>query len=125
MVSSRIISQIKIDFNFVLHNPSIAGVILYGSYLSGDESARSDIDICIVAPNQKLYPLHKYIYKELENNIEMYDIHFFEELPLHIQGSIIEDGMIVLSPDLGDLSEYFYPFRKRWTHEKWRIENVA
>ncbi|MHA1902266.1 MAG: nucleotidyltransferase family protein [Promethearchaeota archaeon] len=125
MVKDRIISQIKSDFRFILENKSILGVILYGSYLSGDESNRSDIDICIVASDQNLYQIHKYIYKNLENNLNKYDIHFFEELPLYIQGGIIEEGIVILTHDLGELSEYFYPFRKQWLHEKWRIERVA
>ncbi|MHA1720375.1 MAG: nucleotidyltransferase domain-containing protein, partial [Promethearchaeota archaeon] len=58
MVKDRIISQIKSDFRFILENKSILGVILYGSYLSGDESNRSDIDICIVASDQNLYQIH-------------------------------------------------------------------
>ena len=66
MVISRIISQIKTDFNFILSNQSILGVILYGSYLSGEESEQSDIDICIVASDQDLYQIHKYVYKNLE-----------------------------------------------------------
>lgn len=125
MVISRIISQIKTDFKFILSNQSILGVILYGSYLSGKESEQSDIDICIVASDQDLYQIHKHVYKNLEKNIEMYDIHFFEELPLHIQGKIIEEGMVILTHDLGNLSEYFHPFRKQWVHEKWRIEKVV
>ena len=125
MVISRIIAQIKTDFKFTLSNQSILGVILYGSYLSGEESEQSDIDICIVASDQDLYQIHKYVYKNLEKNIEMYDIHFFEELPLHIQGRIIEEGMVILTNNLGDLSEYLHPFRKQWVHEKWRIEKVA
>ena len=124
MVKERIISQIKNDFKFILERKSILGVILYGSYLTGEETENSDIDICIVAPNQDLYRIHKFIYKNLERNIEMYDIHFFEELQLYLQGKIIEEGIVILTPDLGELSEYFYPFRKQWLHEKWRIEKL-
>ncbi|WP_371802315.1 nucleotidyltransferase domain-containing protein [Candidatus Lokiarchaeum ossiferum] len=124
MVSSELIDQITNDFKFVLSNPNIKGVVLFGSYLTGDETDRSDIDICLVAPNQNLYQLHKFIYSQIEKNCKDYEIRFFEELPLYIQGVIIENGIVILSPDLGDLSEYFYSYRKQWVHEKWRFESL-
>lgn len=49
------------------------------------------MDNCIVILNQDLYPIHKYIYKNLEKNIKIYDIHFIEELSLYIQNKIIEE----------------------------------
>lgn len=125
MAGAGVITQVRRDFAFTLQNEAIKGVVLYGSHVTGDHTPRSDIDVCIVAPGQDLYRCHKYIYEHLERNVSSYDIRFFEELPLSIQGTIIESGVVVLAPDEGSLSEYFYTFRKRWEHEKWRITHVA
>ena len=125
MVDPALILELKEDFSFILKNSAIFGVMLYGSYLTGDETNRSDIDICIVTPEQNLYQMHKYINHNLERHQDRYDIRFFEELPLYIQGNIIENGKVILSHDITELYEYFYPFRRQWVHEKWRIDYVA
>jgi uncharacterized protein len=121
MVEETIVAQISTDFQFLKNDPRILGIVLFGSYLTGQNTARSDIDICVVAPQQELYPIHKFIYENLRNNLDKYDIRFFEELPLYIKGEIIEKGAIILTRDIGELTEYFYPFRKQWEFEKWRI----
>lgn len=125
MVGSAIESQIREDFAFILQKPAIKGVILFGSYLNSEQTSRSDIDICIVAPNQNLLQMHKYIYGNVEAHLEKYDIRFFEEFPLYLKGEIIEKGKVILTADPGELAEYFYPYRKQWQHEKWRIEHVV
>jgi uncharacterized protein len=120
MVEKQIIEQIRHDFQQVSKHQNILGVILFGSYVDGQESERSDIDICLVVRDSDLYSIHKYIYATVEQNLDKYDIRFFEELPLYIQGEIIERGQIILTPNIGDLTEYLYRYRKRWNHEKWR-----
>lgn len=125
MVEQAIKTQIAEDFAFTLQHPNIKGIILYGSYLYSTNSPRSDIDICVVAPEQNLSHIHKYIYSHLENHLNQYEIRFFEEFPLYLQGEIMENGMIILSPNPLELAEYFHSYRKQWNHEKWRINNVA
>jgi len=122
MVKQSIIHQIKEDFRFTAENPAIKGVILYGSHATGDETPRSDIDICIVVPGQDLCEMYSFIMRNLENNVSRYDVRFFEELPLHIQAHVIERGILVLSPDTFALYEYFYAFRKLWADVKYRMQ---
>ena len=121
MVAEAIIEQIKTDFQFLSQNPNVLGVILYGSHVSETATPKSDIDICIVSPHQDLYQMFTLITHHLKNNIEKYDIRFFEELPLYIQGEIIENGIIILCPDEPTLFEYFFKFRKLWEDQKYKL----
>ncbi|MFX1296666.1 MAG: nucleotidyltransferase domain-containing protein [Promethearchaeota archaeon] len=63
MVAETIIRQIRNDFKFLENETKIIGVLLYESHVSEDNTTRSDIDICIIAPNQNLYLLYKFIIK--------------------------------------------------------------
>ena len=51
-----------------------------------------------------------------------YDIHMFSELPIHIKIQIIENGILINSPNQYDLYEYFYFYRKLWNDQKQRQE---
>lgn len=122
MVNDQIIPQIVSDFRFALVNPRILGIILFGSYANGNPTPRSDIDICIVAPNQDLFHMYNYIMEHLHFS-RPYDIRFFEELPLYIQGEIMETGNIILTPNRLDLFEYFVPFRRKWADQLFRLKH--
>lgn len=122
MVKKTLIHQIKQDFSFIAQNPKILGLFLYGSSLAEDSTKPNDIDICIVAPNQNLYELYQYIIHNLKRHVAAYDIRFFEELPLYIQGEIIDNGVLVYSPDEPLLYEYFFfSARKEWEDLKFRL----
>ena len=121
MVEEALINQIKTDLNFLISQKLILGVMLYGSYLNSSETNRSDIDICIIAPNEVPNNLLSFIWKNLETDI--YDIHLFSELPLYIKIQIIEYGILIYSSNKYDLYEYFYYYRKLWEDQKQRQES--
>ncbi len=123
MVNDSIIQQIASDFRFALMNPNIFGVILYGSHANENSTPHSDIDICIVAPNQDLLQVYNFIMEHLSFSLP-YDIRFFEELPLYIQGEIIETGKVILTPNQLNLFEYFVPFRRKWADQLFRLKNL-
>ena len=113
------LTHIKKDFSFLkqeLKNDRILGVILYGSYAKNEQHARSDIDICIIAPKCKtpkeIAGLLGFIWQNINANI--YDIRIFEELPLYIKISIINNHRIIYAKDKYSLYEYFYLYRKLW-----------
>ncbi|TFF94325.1 MAG: nucleotidyltransferase domain-containing protein [Promethearchaeota archaeon] len=112
--------QIKEDFKFIKKNPKILGVILYGSVINGTYHHQSDIDVCIVTTYEKLIDAYNYIIENLRKNLHEYDIRFFKELPLFIQGEIIENGIPVISNNIYKLYEYLFPFRKRF--EDWKLK---
>ena len=124
MAGETIINQLKEDFQFVKKNPAILGVMLYGSHLTDDNTVRSDIDVCIVVPNYNLYEIYRFVMSKLKNHINDYDIRFFEELPLHIKGEIIENGKVIIAADEPALYEYFFPFRKEWEDQKFRLKQL-
>lgn len=125
MVTDSIIAQIRSDFAFCLSDPRVLGVILYDSYAYGEETPRSDIDICVVMPNVPLQEAYNYIMDHLQRDPRPYDIRFFQELPLYIQGEIIDHGIFIVIPDQPTLLEFLYPFRREWIHQKYRIECIA
>ena len=124
MAGETIINQLKEDFQFVKKDPAILGVMLYGSHLTDDNTVRSDIDVCIIAPDHNLYEIYQFVMSNLKNHIDDYDIRFFEELPIHIMGEIIENGKVIITADEPALYEYFFPFRKEWEDQKFRLKQI-
>ncbi len=120
MVEESLINQIKEDFSIVLKHKKIAGVLLYGSYASDDANNKSDIDVCIVAPNEDVHELISFVLQNVNVRLKNYDVRIFKELPLYIKIQIIEKGIVVYSPDIYDLYEYFYFYRKLWEDQKHR-----
>ncbi|MDP2766598.1 MAG: nucleotidyltransferase domain-containing protein, partial [Candidatus Methanoperedens sp.] len=102
------------DFSFLFGKKEVLAVLLYGSVVKGEETSRSDIDVCIVAPGSKKNELLKEIYRKLDVISKKYDVRIFEELPLHIQIQIIQNHEIIYSKDIYEMYEYFYNFRKLW-----------
>ncbi len=122
MVSKELIDQIIDDFSFAFTNKEILGILLFGSYIYNWETNRSDIDICVVAPNKENYELLSVFLRNIDVVSKKYDIRFFSELPLYIIIQVIRDGILIYSPDKLDLYEYFYFYRKLWADQKHRQE---
>ena len=93
------------DFEFALKK-NILALLLFGSHVKGEETERSDVDICIVAPNCDRDELWHEILRRV--NTAKYDVKIFEELPLYLKVEIM------------DLYEYFYFVRKLWKDQEYR-----
>jgi len=98
------------------------GILLYGSCISSNETNKSDIDICIVAPKENFQDILAFIWQHMNVKLKKYDVRTFKELPLYIKIHIIEDGLLVYSPNKLELYEYFYFYRKLWADQKHRQE---
>ncbi|MCD6484527.1 MAG: nucleotidyltransferase domain-containing protein [Candidatus Odinarchaeota archaeon] len=122
-MDKRKLSKIKKDLAFLEDFPEIHSVLLFGSYVSGEATQRSDIDVCIVIPYEKDEKIVNRIYgivvSKLSNKPE-YDISIFEQLPLYIKAEVIENHIIIFSRDELELYEYFYFYRKLWNDQKHR-----
>ncbi|MDD1730452.1 MAG: nucleotidyltransferase domain-containing protein [Methanospirillum sp.] len=96
----------------------IPGIFLYGSQAEGMADERSDIDICLVA-GRDLDPgnLQQLAWRHIMT--DRYDIRIFEFLPLYIQIRVLARGILIASPDSVALSEYLYPWWKRWDDQRW------
>lgn len=120
MAKKKLLNQIKKDFLNIIEQKKIIGILLYGSYADNKATNRSDIDICIVAPNEDTHNLLSYILQNINVNLRNYDVRIFSELPLYIKINVIEDGILIYSPNELDLYEYFYTSRKLWADQKHR-----
>ena len=90
------------------------GILLFGSYVEGEQTKRSDIDVCIVNPS-------KGVLNDISGKLGgKYDIKVFDNLPLYIKLEIIRHHVVVYGNE-ANLSEYFYFFRKLWQDMEHRI----
>ena len=120
------IESIKKDFSFLFGRDDILAILLYGSAAAGDETPRSDMDICIVLPSRKyMKDILNEIYRKLDVFTKKYDVRFFEELPLYIQINIMKSNNIIYSKDIYELYEYFYFIRKLWEDQMMRQQVTA
>ena len=98
--------------------PSTAGIYLYGSHVRGKADDRSDIDICLVAgENRDPASLQSLAWRQVKSGA--YDIRIFEHLPLHLQIRIMAGGILLYTPDPPALAEYLYPWWKQWDDQRW------
>ena len=124
MAGKDVAARVKNDLLF-LQDPfwrnQVRGVLLYGSRARGEAGPRSDIDLCIVAPEAAdKAALWREFISHLRDN--RYDVRIFELLPLRIKMAVIEVGLVVYSRDDLELYEYFHPFRREWEDQKHRQE---
>ncbi len=122
MVKKELLEQIYTDFSIIIQKKEILGILLYGSYLMDKETSRSDIDICIVAPNEDIHQLISFVLQNVNVTSKKYDIRVFQELPLYIKIQVIENGELLYSANELDLYEHFYLYRKLWSDQKHRQE---
>ena len=122
MVEDKLLNQIANDFSEIIKNKNILGIILYGSYINESNTNKSDIDICVVAPNEDTGELISYLLQKINVNAKKYDLRVFNELPLYIKIHVIQKGVLIYSQNKLDLYEYFYIYRKLWNDQKHRQE---
>ncbi len=111
---------IKKDFRFLRDIKDVDAVLLYGSYAKGEETIRSDIDVCVVAPSLKTPKEFSRLLLKIwgKINANKYDVRIFEELPLYIKIDIINNNRVIFSKKgVPELSYYFYHYRKIWNDQ--------
>ena len=117
MDREEVLARAKRDFQFL--QDRVLGIMLFGSWARGEANERSDIDLCIIAPDvEDKASLWREAISEPRNS--RYDVRIFELLPLYMKMAVIEEGVVVYSRDVLDLYEYFYPFRREWGDQKHR-----
>lgn len=93
------------------------GILLFGSYATGEKTEASDIDICIVRPQNDR------VLREINRMLGgKYDLKVFESLPLYMQIEVINRHVIVYGKEI-ELSEYFYKSRRLWSDAAFRINS--
>ena len=95
-------------------------VVIYGSYVTGEFREGSDIDIAVITRIRDEKKNIKILKSFIGRTKNLYDIRVFELLPLKVKASVMKN-YIVLFGDKGEISEYFYYYRKLWEDQKRRI----
>jgi len=96
-------------------------VVLFGSYATSNATARSDIDVAVITREtdpQKNTRLWKSLLGEARGT---FHLNVFELLPLPVKASLMQKYIVVFG-NSGEVSEYFYHFRKLWKDVKPRYE---
>lgn len=109
MPSKKSLLQIKKDLAFLQDQE----VLLYGSYASGKMGSRSDIDVALVTRSGDRQDNLRRWRSLLGQAPPPYDLKIFELLPLEVQITIADTSQVLFG-DAGDISEYFYQFRRIW-----------
>jgi uncharacterized protein YutE (UPF0331/DUF86 family)/predicted nucleotidyltransferase len=102
-----LVSVLKKDTN-------ILAVVLYGSYARKEKF--NDIDICIFLTQEaeKIKDLIKMHY--LTAFPEIFDIHFFSDLPIMIQSRVLQDGVILINNDYDQLFDLYIQTIKEFSY---------
>jgi predicted nucleotidyltransferase len=106
------IERMKRDFEVL--SDRVLAVVVYGSRAKNEETERSDIDVCVVAPNTDGFKIFR------ETLHLDYDIRIFELMPLYLKMEVIENHEIIYTRDILDFYEYLYFFRKLWKDQEHR-----
>jgi len=106
--------QVEADFNQLRDDDRVEAVLLFGSHVTGRAHERSDIDICIVAPDTEPIEIMRTVWRNPDLSRDRYDVHTFEEFGLKMKHQVMENHEIIWCRDTYKLQEYFYHYRKLW-----------
>lgn len=118
MGSEQLLMQAKKDFKPVIQQWKLLGILIFGSHAWNLATPRSDVDVCIVAPNSNRKQLRDWLLRKGPGS--PYDIKIFKVLPLFLKMEVIERHQLIYSPDPLELYEYFYFYRKIWKDQATR-----
>jgi len=116
------LSELRKEFSVLEGDERIFAVLLFGSHIGGRTHKKSDLDICVVAPNSDPKEVMQSIFRKVNLSKKNYDVYVFEELPLYLKMEIITKHKVVFARDKYKLYEYFYLYRKLWADQKHRNE---
>ena len=108
-----LITSLQKEFEFI--KDEVFGILLYGSYAKETADSRSDIDICLIKPNDR--GILTKVFKKIGAR---FDVKIFEDLPLFVKMGIIGNYRVIYG-DEPQISYYFYGFRKNWNDMRYRI----
>ncbi|KXB08304.1 hypothetical protein AKJ56_01525 [candidate division MSBL1 archaeon SCGC-AAA382N08] len=106
--------KIEQDLEFLKSDEKVLSILVFGSTVKGNTNEKSDIDICIVAPEKKPWKVLKKIYSNVNTEKKNYDVHTFEELSLRLKHRVMENHTPIWIRNKRKLEEYFYKYRKLW-----------
>ena len=116
------LSELRKEFSVLEGDERIFAVLLFGSHVRRRTHKKSDLDICVVAPNSDPKEIMQSIFRKVNLSKKNYDVYIFEELPLYLKMEVITKHRVVFARDKYKLYEYFYLYRKLWADQQHRNE---
>jgi predicted nucleotidyltransferase len=82
-------------------DPDVLAVLLFGSVARGEQTAHSDVDICLVLmPPSTPYENTSLLRKRLEYLAQFnLDVQIFQALPLYLRSRILKEGQVLFVRD--------------------------
>jgi uncharacterized protein len=94
---ARLIELVKGDSD-------VLAVILYGSRARGEETAGSDIDLCLVLPaDHSSREDHLAVRERYLAEHAVADLHIFQQLPLYVRHRVLKEGVVLFCQDVDAL----------------------
>jgi predicted nucleotidyltransferase len=87
----------------VQKDSEILAVLLFGSVARGEQTACSDVDVCLVLQRQKYNSLTLSRKKLTYLQQSDLDVHVFQQLPLYIRRRVVKEGKVLFARDLDAL----------------------
>ena len=91
---ARLVDKVKED-------EAVVSVLLFGSHARGDETPKSDIDLCLVLPPGRETRTEQTAVRMayLEESSGRLRIHVFQQLPLYVRRRVLKEGVVLLCKD--------------------------
>jgi len=98
----QLLSQAKED-------SEVLAVLQFGSTVRGEQTAASDVDVCLLLQSKKYGQLTLSRKKLAYLQGDDLDVHVFQQLPLYIRQRVLKEGKVLFARDLDAL--YALAFR--------------
>ena len=82
-------------------DPEVLAVMVFGSTARGEDSARSDVDVCVfLMPECQTFERVALSNKRIEY-LALFDldVQIFQQLPLYVRSRVFKDGQVVFARD--------------------------
>lgn len=91
---TRLVDKVKED-------EAVLAVVFFGSYARGEETPRSDIDLCLVLLTGRDTKTDQTAVRirYLEDARGRLRIHVFQQLPLHVRRRVLKEGVVLFCKD--------------------------
>lgn len=100
---ARLVDKVKED-------GAVLAVLLFGSHARGEETPKSDIDLCLVLPPGRETRTDQTALRMayLEESGGRVRIHVFQQLPLYVRRRVLKEGVVLFCKDWDPLYAIAY-----------------
>ena len=97
-------------------DPEVLAVIVFGSTARGEDTARSDVDVCVVLMPASQTVEQVALSKKRIEYLALFDldVQIFQQLPLYMRSRVFKDGQVVFARDEDLLYELALRFAREF-----------